>query len=131
VDDRRRVLEFDPAYPLARETGLLLARRSPSPGNTRPWPGGRTSRGSSRSAEGNNTSMTIDEVRPFERQVVSVRTHDPNLGVGAVFTGRLEIMNDDTVEVVGQPKLSGLPLGDGQRFSVSIASITEMTPPLL
>jgi hypothetical protein len=72
--------------------------------------------------------MTLDEVRPYQGVVCRITTKDPVYGGGATFEGRVEIVNDETIQIVGQPKLGGLSLVDAAPYGARIDTIVEITP---
>jgi hypothetical protein len=72
--------------------------------------------------------MTLDEVRPYQGVVAEVRTQDPVRGGGMRVEGRIEIIDEETVHVIGQPRISGLSLGDAAPIALLIANIVEITP---
>ena len=72
--------------------------------------------------------MTVEQVKRFEGRVARVRIKEPDYGGGIEVEGRVEVVDDETIRVVGQPKRSGIALGDAPPISVLIAQIVEITP---
>lgn len=71
--------------------------------------------------------MTLEEMQPYEGHLARVRTKNPTYGGGAIFEGRVEIVDASTIRVVGQPRISGLSLGDASPYTLSIAHVVEVT----
>ena len=72
-------------------------------------------------------SMTADEARAFEQRICSV-TSQTGDGFSITSKGRVEILNDKILQVVGQPTSGGLPLGDAVPHLHSLELITKIIP---
>jgi hypothetical protein len=71
--------------------------------------------------------MTLEEVSPYNNKVACVTfTHTDNPGFPGCLAGRIKILDNTTLQVIGQPQKNGLHLGDGQALTLSIESITKI-----
>lgn len=72
--------------------------------------------------------MTYKEASGFQGSLARVTSRDSAYGVSVSSEGRVELLDEHTLQVVGQPKLNGIPLGDAVPHTYLIEHIVEIVP---
>jgi hypothetical protein len=71
--------------------------------------------------------MTIEEARPYDGLYARVTYQIPPYGVSSTIYGRVEILDDQTLQIVGEATTGGMSLGDTAPLKFSIEFISEIS----
>jgi hypothetical protein len=71
--------------------------------------------------------MTIEEARPYDGLYARVTYQTPPYGVSSTIGGRVEILDDRTLQIVGEATSGGVSLGDTEPLKFSIELISEIS----